>query len=237
MIMFHRRFFHRCLLSAWAAGLGLAVHAQPAGLLYDPEPPADSAYVRVLVAGNTEKVAITVDGKVRVPSLPANQVSDYMVLTAGKHVLGLQLAGQTKAAGTMTLDVTPGRATTLGFAAAQLSAAPAVFEDKTGANKLKAMLAVYPLVKTPAALDILTADGTTKVFSNISYGASSALPVNPITVDLIAAKAGDKSALAKASLEMKQSSSYSVFLLPDRGGKIMMKVFQNKTERYTGKPL
>ena len=233
--MFHRRFLHRCLFAGWVAGLGLSLHAQPAGLLYDPEPPADSAYVRVLVAGNAEKVALTVDGKVRVASLPANQVSDYMVLTAGKHVLGLQMAGKTKETGTMTLDVVPGRATTLGFSAAQLSAAPAVFEDKTGANKLKAMLAVYPLVKTPASMDILTADGATKVFSNVSYGAIHALPVNPITVDVIAVKAGDKSALARASLDMKQSSSYSVFLLPDHGGKIMMKVFQNKTERYTGK--
>ena len=65
------------LLGAW-----MPVFAQPAGTLYDPEPPADSAYVRVVTANHEERFDVHVDGKVRVKNLKAGSASEYMVLGA-----------------------------------------------------------------------------------------------------------------------------------------------------------
>ncbi len=215
--------------------MAAAAQAQPTGLLYDPEPPADSAYVRVLLTGGVGKGSIAVDGKLRVAALAGNQVSDYMVLPFGKHVLAFQTTGGAKTTLSASLDVVAGRAMTVAFVSSKPSLAPIVFEDKTGSNKLKAMLSVYQLVPGDSLTDVLTGDGTTQVFSGLRYGASAALPVNPVSIELIATKAGEKVALARAALAMTPGSAHSLFLLPDAKGKMSAKAVQNKVERYTGK--
>lgn len=209
----------------------VSAHAQPTGLLYDPEPPVDSGYVRVMVAADMPKVSVVVDEKVRVPSLAKDQVSDYMVMGAGMHQMVLMAAKKTVA--TVPLDVVRGSAVTVIFTSPEAS--PHVFVDKTSTNKLKAMLSVYQLASQKEPLDILTGDGATKVFSSLAYGKSGAMQVNPISVDLIATKSGAKTPLTSASLSMVQGGAYSIFLLPTKGEKIAAIQVQNKIERYTGK--
>ena len=68
------------------------VWAQPAGLLYDPEPPVDSAYVRIVLASPTGVVDVLVDGRVRIQKLATGQASEYLVLAAGKHTIALHAA-------------------------------------------------------------------------------------------------------------------------------------------------
>lgn len=209
----------------------VSAQAQPTGLLYDPEPPVDSGYVRVMMAADIPKVSVVVDGKIRVPSLDKNQISDYMVMGVGKHRIEMLSVGRTAAS--IELDVVRASVMTLVFTSA--AAAPQVFVDKISTNKLKAMLSVYQLASKDEPLDILTSDGTTKVFSSLAYGKLGAMQVNPISVTLIAAKLGDKTSLANASLVMTQGGAYSVFLLPTKSDKIVAVVVQNKIERYTGK--
>lgn len=208
----------------------LSAQAQPTGLLYDPEPPVDSGYVRVMLATDMAKVSVVVDGKPRVPSLSTQQTSDYMVMVAGKHQIELMAAGKTLA--TTALDVARGTAVTVAFTSAT---APVVFIDKTSTNKLKAMLNVYQLASKTDPLDVLTGDGATKVFSGLPYGKSDALQVNPISVELMAALSGGKTPLTRASLTMTQGGAYSVFLLSTKKDKVTAVVVQNKIERYTGK--
>jgi alginate O-acetyltransferase complex protein AlgF len=212
--------------------------AQPAGQLYDPEPPADSAYVRVLVVNAESPVDIVVDGKPRSTKQNAGDVSDYMVLPAGKHTIAVHPAAKSNSSVSYVLDVVKGRALTLVFNSTRSTAAPTIFEDKANTNKLKSMVAAYHLDNKVGALDLMTADGSTKVFSNLAFGASNSIQVNPISVELIAAKAGENTSLTvpmKTQLSMAQGATYSVFLMPNANGKLVARTIQNKTERYTGK--
>jgi hypothetical protein len=154
------------------------------------------------------------------------------VLAAGKHTIALQAAGKSASA---ALDVIIGRAMTVAFPALRADAKPWIFEDKANANKLKAVLAVYQLDARPGSLDVLSADGNTKVFSALASGTSTSLQVNPVTIDLIAAKTGEKAALASLTLAMAPGGTYSILLLPGQGGKLSARAVQNKVERYTGK--
>ena len=215
--------------------LQLFVMAQPAGLLYDPEPPVDSAYVRVILASREGVVDVIVDGRLRSQKLASGEASEYMVLAAGKHTIALHAAGKSTAYLATAFDVVKGRAMTLAFSTLRADTVPVVFEDKANSNKLKALLAVYNLDAKIGALDVLTADGNTKVFSGVAYGTSSSIPVNPISIDLIAVKVGGNVPLTRASLAMTQGGTYSVFLLPSNGGKLATLAIQNKIERYTGK--
>jgi hypothetical protein len=209
--------------------------AQPTGLLYDPEPPSDSAYVRVLLATDLNKVSVMVNGKVRGQALANHQASDYMVLPAGLHQIALVSEGKKLATVSTQLEVVRGRAMTIAFVSNQPSVAPIFFEDKTSSNKLKAMLSVYQLAVNPKTVDILTAEGATKVFAGLAYGTSGGIQVNPISVELVATPSGEKTPMTKTHVTMTQGTAYSVFLLPDKNGKPFASVVQNKIERYTGK--
>jgi hypothetical protein len=211
------------------------VMAQPAGLLYDPEPPVDSAYVRVVLASREGAVDVVVDGRSRIQKLASGEASEYMVLAAGKHTIALHAAGKSSAYFSTAFDVVRGRAMTLAFTTLRADAVPVVFEDKANSNKLKALLAVYNLDARAGVLDVLTADGNTKVFSGVAYGTSASIPVNPISIDLIAVKIGDKVPQTRTSLAMTQGGTYSILFLPGDGGKLVARAVQNKIERYTGK--
>ena len=229
-VMSKRSFSGLLLLSMSSVSI-----AQATGLLYDPEPPADSAYVRVLSVTNLPKASVLVDGKIRGQALAPQQASDYMVLPAGSHQISLVSEGKKASTISTQLEVVRGRAMTVAFVSDQPSAAPIIFEDKTSSNKLKAMLSVYQLAVKPQTVDILTSDGATKVFSGLAYGNAGGIQVNPISVELLATPSGEKSPLAKAHVTMTQGTAYSVFLLPGKNGKPLASVVQNKIERYTGK--
>lgn len=212
-----------------------AAQAQPAGLLYDPEPPADSAYVRVILASHDGLVDIQVDGRPRIRNLKSGEFSDYMVLSAGKRTISIHTAGKSVANLSSSIDVVRGKAMTVAFTELKTGKTPIIFEDKANTNKLKVQLAVYHLVEKAGPLDVLTADGNTKVFSGVAFGASTSLQVNPISIDLIATNGGDKIAKARTSLSMSQGGTYSILLSSGEGGNLIARTAQNKIERYTGK--
>jgi len=235
--MMNFRFFREYIRAAVAAMLliqAVTAGAQSSGLLYDPEPPANSAYVRVIHVSREGAVDLLVDGKPRVRNLAGGEASDYLVIPAGKHTLALHLAGKSAASVSTTMDVDSGRAITVAFTALRADAKLLVFEDKANSNMLKAVLAVYHLDPRSGPLDVLTADGKTRVFTNLVSGASSQLSVNPITIELIAAKTGDIAVQARATVAMASGGTYSFLLLPGEGGKLVARAVQNKVERYTG---
>ena len=233
-VKFSKPFFHRLFVIPLLCAV-MTAGAQPTGLLYDPEPPVDSAYVRVINAAPSGLVDVRVDGRARVQKLSAGETSEYMVIPAGKHTITLHAPGKQEAQLTTLLDVIQGRATTVAFSALLGNSAPVVFEDKANTNKLKALLSVYHLAAKAEPFDVLSIDGKTKVFSNVTYGASVSIPVNPISIELMAAKVGEITPQASTSLAMSQGGTYSVLLLATEGGKIKARSVQNKIERYTGK--
>lgn len=233
-----RRFIQACAFAVLSSLMVLpsTAHAQHAAGLYDPEPPADSAYVRILIVNSPSPLELRVDGKVRVERLMPGEVSAYLVLPAGKRQLTLHAIGKSSPIQTYTLETPRAKSLTLSFAAAATS--PIIFEDKGNTNRLKAVIAAYHLGEKTGPVDVLTADGSTRVFSALNPGTSTSLQVNPISIELIAAKAGDKAQIAgsnKAPLQMTQGNTYSIFLVPDSKGTMHVKTVENKTERFTGK--
>lgn len=204
-------------------------HAQMTGRLYDPMPPENSAYLRVLDAVPGQVVSVLIDGKVHVKSLPARMVSDYLVLPSGKHKIQLQSAG--KSQGTLEIDLAKKKAYTVVFPNAKRPAW--TFTDRTSTNKLKSMLAVYNVAPAVGPVDVKTADGKTKVFTSLEAGKPAILEVNPISVNLAVFRSGTTTSSGTASLHMQRGSAYSLFLLPAADGFDIVSV-QNHRERYTG---
>ena len=227
----HPSFVRLVWLAVGLTAMPLAASAQSTGRLYDPMPPEDSAYVRVVQAGPGSPVAVSVDGKVKVKQLAARTPSEYWVLPAGKHVIQLQSAG--KAGPRVTLDAAEQGAYTIAFPSAAANARAYTFQDRTGTNKLKAMMAVYHLAPGAGTIDVTTADGKTKVFTGLKAGTPAILEVNPIQVKLVASRGATP--LANAALNMRQGNAYSVFLFPSGAQGISAATVQNERERYIGK--
>lgn len=219
----------------WLSGLSFFVNAQPTGRLYDPEPPVDSAYVRVLVVGQAGAVNAAVDGKRRVMQLANATPSDYLVLPAGKHLLTIHAVGKDKLLVSTPLEVVAGRAMTVAYASLQPGTSPQIFEDKANSNKLKALVAVYHMDSKIGPLDVLSADGKTKVFSSVQFGQTASIQVNPINIELMLTKPAEKNALVHTPLSMTQGGTYSLVVSAGVGGKLVARSFLNKIERYTGK--
>ena len=216
------------------AALSLSSQAQQAGTLYDPEPPADSGYVRIVLVNPEKLVDVVVDGKPRVSKLASGVPSDYLVLKAGRHTIALHSPGQSSVVATTMFDVPQGKATTVAFPALGNDVKPIFFDDKANTNKLKAVLALYHLAPKTGPVDVLTADGNTKVFSGVLPGAPASLQVNPVSIELIAVKPGEKTPLTKTRITLTQGGTYSVFLFPGVSGKLVSLSGENKTERYAG---
>lgn len=210
------------------------VRAQSNDLLYDPEPPVDSAYVRVIHVSRTGLVDVLVDGQLHMHNMGSGEASDYMVLPAGKHTLALHSTVTAAAQVAAVVDVDKGQAITVAFPLLQPEMKPLIFVDKTNSNKLKVLLSAYHLHPKLGPLDVLTVDGKNKVFTNLAFGASGQIAVNPIAVELMAVKSADKAVLAKSKITMESGSVFSILLLPGEGEKLLIKVVQNKVERYTG---
>lgn len=222
--------FRRVLLGMMAIGAVPWAWAQGNGRLYDPEPPADSAYVRVVVSSKGPAMDVAVDGVVRIRALPGQEVSDYMVLPGGSHTVALQVSGKGQIMASKLLDVQKGKSLTLAFSTAKSDARTVVFEDKGNTNKLKAILAAYNL-GAHGSLDVATVDGSSKVFTGLAAGSSSSIQVNPITVELLAK---NEKGQGKVKLEMTQGGTFSLVAFEDAQGRPSLKVFQGRVERYTG---
>lgn len=209
--------------------------AQNTGLLYDPEPPADSGYVRIFTPiGDIPEVSVSIDSRLRLPQIKSAHVSDYLVVKAGKHTLSLQSLSKSKPAEiNLPFSVNQGEAITVALKSYQPKEDPIFFVDKKGSNKLKSMLSVYQLGHKTEQLDILSSNGKTKVFSNMAYGSVTALQVNPIKIDLMVSKSNDTKSLSDIHLEMTQGSAYSVFIIPDTGKIIKTQVIENKIEKFS----
>lgn len=204
-------------------------------LLYDPEPPVDSTYLRIIHTGAQRTVDVLIDGRLRMANLHSATPSAYIILPPGKHELTIRAAGKSQILVTTPLTLETGRSMTIVYNALGTSIKPLLLNDKLNANHLKAMLSVYNLTGKNGTFDILTADRKTTVFSSIDPGENMDLSVNPISVELILTKTGNKVARGKIPISMIAGAAYSILLLPGEGENPLIYIGQNKTERYTAK--
>lgn len=160
--------------------------------LYDPAPPANSAFVRVLNAP-----AATLGGKAVTAEKGA--ASPYVVIPQGEFAAKVgTVSGKLKVeAGNFYSVVNNGGKLVL-------------LTDQPGENRAKALLTIYNLSKA-SSIDLKTADGKTAVVSAIKSGESGSRAVNGITVDL-SAFAGTKALGTLKGVKLERGNAYALVL-------------------------
>ncbi|MBC3920995.1 alginate O-acetyltransferase AlgF [Undibacterium sp. CY18W] len=218
--------------------------AQSTGALYEPEPPADASYIRVIYLGQQDQVDVLIDGKIRQTSLQESQFSHYMVLPAGPHELILQSRTGSKKAQTLKLDVRAKRIQTLAFMHLQAQTTtltPVIFEDRSNSNRLKSTLTAYHLAPESGTVNIKTADGKTSVFRDLAPSTSYSLAVNPVSVELLVCPLNERPATsvdcapsgkgqARTPLAMERGDNYSLLLSTEAHSDLRARVSKNTLE-------
>ncbi len=180
-----------------------------AQFLYDPEPPADSAFVR---AFTTDALEIKI-GDRGLGTVAAATASAYVVIPQGARVV---------VAGGKSTNVTfkSGSFYTLVF---NDSNKPNVLQDVVSSNRTKANITLYNLGKTDAELK--TADGKIGVIAIIKPGTSNSREVNAIKISFGTFSMG-KLVQAFPETQLERGAAYSVFLLEQKAVWL-----QNKTDK------
>lgn len=157
--------------------------------LYDPAPPANSAFVRVLNAPSG-----TLGGKA--VSAEKGAASAYVIIPQGDFEAKVgTVSGKLKVeAGNFYSVVVSGGKLVL-------------LKDQAAENRAKALLTVYNLTKN--SLDLKTADGKTTVLKDVKAGESGSRAVNGITVDL-SAFAGSKAVGTVKGVKLERGSAYAL---------------------------
>jgi alginate O-acetyltransferase complex protein AlgF len=200
--------------------------------LYDPQPPANSAYVRVIVGSGTGEVDVFVNNRSRLTKVPLSTPSPYMVLPAGEHELSLRAGNQNVQ---VKVKAEASRSLTVLAQSLEKNHKPAVIEDKINSNRLKAIISAYNL--SPNAMDVWTADGQTQVFSAVPTGASASLVVNPIALAYKVSAAADKNgAAASGQINMAPGGAYTIVISSEKTGATRTQAHANVIEKYQAKP-
>lgn len=223
----HRRPIRRWLLGVLGLSLPCAVLWAQSPSLYDPQPPANAAYVRVLVGGS-QAVDVLIDQQAKASKVPAARPSSYMLVSPGAHQLTIRAGGNRVH---VPLNVVPSRFFTVLLSEVQADAKPVVIEDKLNGNRLKAMISVYHLGQGQP-VEVWTADGQILIFSALAPNQSAALAVNPISVHYMVTAVGQKTPLAQYSLTLAPGGAYSMVITSDSAGHVATQTLPNTTERF-----
>lgn len=196
--------------------------------LYDPQPPANSAYIRVIVGD--QDVEVSLGKRSRLEKVPAGTPSAYLVVPAGTHDVTVKAKGKSV---TVPVKAESSRSITVLVSSLTGTAKPVMIEDKINSNRLKAMIALYNL--TPStSVDTWTADGNTAIFQGVRPEGTASLVVNPIKLSYMVSSAGTKTALANHEFSMTAGNAYSI-VVTGAGSVFTTQSFQNMVERYQGK--
>lgn len=205
---------------AMPASRPLAAQQRP---LYDPQPPANAAYVRVLAAAGP--VDVQVGTRTRARAVPAATPSPYLVLAPGAHTLNVR-------AGARRIDVPVTSVATRSFTVVvPATGAAVVTEDRVNGNRLKAALYAYHL-GTGGAVDIWSADFRTPVFRALAPGGHAALIVNPVALDVVVTAAGSRTVVATGRFELTAGGAASLVVTGDEARRTLG-VHGNTIERLS----
>jgi alginate O-acetyltransferase complex protein AlgF len=168
--------------------------------LYDPEPPANSAFVRVINAGSGGLKA-GIDA-VSYGSVGGFDASAYRVIPQGAHKLS---------AGGASKDV---NVLAKRFYSVVVNGSDVqVLEDPANPGQTKAGLAIYNLSKI-ASVALKTDDGKTTVVASVAPGTVKSQPVNAIKVALAAFNGSSKIAGFPA-VQLERGSTYSTIVFSE----------------------
>lgn len=170
--------------------------------LYDPAPPANSAYVRAfnLDASSTE---LTVEKK-NYGKLNTLSASAYLIVPEGKQNALVNKASQ-------SLSFSAGKYYTLLLQGGKVQ----VMEDESNTNRAKALITLYNLTDSKN-VGLKTADGKATVFKDVEIGKSKSQAVNGIKVALSVVNGNDTLQTFKET-QLERGAAYSVFVTGSKG--------------------
>lgn len=204
------RFFLSLLIVMFAVSTHAKAGDVDAGL-YDPLPPAGSAFVR-FVNLQDENLPAKAKGK-NFGSLDPATSSSYKVISKGEA--DIQLGGQT---GQQALE--EGKL----YSVVSIDGAeqPEIITDPVSDNRAKALISFYNFTETP--LELKTTDKNISVIDAVSKGEVKSREINPVKVAL-GVYEGDTQKQALEPILLERGQSYSVFY---SGGKPL--VVQGQTD-------
>jgi alginate O-acetyltransferase complex protein AlgF len=168
--------------------------------LYDPEPPANSAFVRVINAGSGE-VKAGIDA-VAYGAVAGQNASAYRVIPQGAHKLAAGAANK-------EVSVLAKRFYSVIVNGSDVQ----VLEDPANPGQTKAGLAIYNLSKI-ASIALKTDDGKTTVVDGVAPGTVKSQAVNAIKVGLAAFNGSSKIASFPA-VQLERGSTYSTIVFSE----------------------
>jgi alginate O-acetyltransferase complex protein AlgF len=174
--------------------------------LYDPAPPANSAFVRFVDAKQSGAASGTI-GSVAL-DVDADGVSPFVVVPAGQHDLALR-----DAKGDVSLEA--GNYYTVVFNEAGQSE-PVVIKDEVLDNPAKAGLHFYNLTGEPA-LSLTAPAQKVVLFENVAPGEMKYRPVGAVAVTL-AIEAGGKPVADVGEVKLERRAAKSVLAMAGADG-------------------
>lgn len=181
------------LLLVAALGLGGAM-AQDS--LYDPAPPANSAFVR-LFNDNTAPTDATLDTKTFKGG--SHNATPYLVIPEGSRAFA---AGKVSA----SFAIKAGKFYTIVLGQGQA----VLMEDLNNTNRTKSLVALYNLTDG-SALSLKTADGKTNVLEGVVNNTNKAIIVNGVKIAFGVFGDG-KSLSTLPETQLERGAAYSVFV-------------------------
>ncbi len=203
--------------------------------LYDPEPPPNSSYLRIIHAGSVDSYNVSVDGKKRISNLKPALASQYLILTSGTHQIEMENITNPKKVIKVTVSVVPGHSFTYAFLDYAVISKPFIFDDVSISNRLKSQLMVYNLSTNINKIDLQTADGGTSVMSGIDKYTSKYLAVNPVEANVQLVNSDGKKIISKQSLKLTANTNLSIFLLSTPQGLPVVSQQLSTIEKYKRK--
>ncbi len=170
--------------------------------LYAPEPPANSAFVRVAHAVINGAPMAAQLGSVSFAELGFGGVSSYQVVAEGSY--DFSAAGSSQ-----NLSISAGNFYTVAVIDNGSGAHITLIKDASNSNLAKSLLMLYNFSALETA-QMKTADGAQAVISDVGADNLGSVVVNPISVDL-AAFGSDMIASFPAQLE--RGAAYSLFVM------------------------
>lgn len=168
--------------------------------LYDPEPPADSAFVRLINAAGEKSVNGTLGD---VSFTEVADVSPYAVLKAGTYDLSV---GQAK----KSVEVTAGTSYSFAYRKRGDKETLVSFEDAPMTDPSKAMMYFYNLSDRKAALR--APNFNTDILSGIAAGTSQSKALNALTVD-VALTVDNADVAVFPGIALKRRTGYSFVII------------------------
>ncbi len=201
-------FFSLALLSGTALAFGDDT------ALYDPAPPPNSAFLRIVSAAPTPATDVKIAGNA--VELGEANVSGYVVVPGGKSAV--EASGKSG-----EVDCPSGKYCSVVFGLASGSG-PTLIVDEVLSNPAKSGLHFYNLTDQPA-LTLFAPDQKVDLFKDVASGAMQFRQVGAVTVNFVV-KAGDSEVAKLDGVELKRRTGHSV-IVSGTTGSIAATVVEN----------